>query len=311
MDVLIGLAAAALALFHATFAPISSYTAVLATSSLLHTASSTEATILFGGDMMFDRSVRVAMYAHGGDFIFSCIDDTLREPDLVVANLEGPITDNNSISVNSKVGDSHNYTFTFEPSVAALLAAHHIDVVNLGNNHILNFGTRGFDSTKHSLPEAGVAYFGQAAGQSWVYRTTISGVTIEFVNYNEFGGDATTTLDQIASAKRDGYLPVVYTHWGIEYKTTSSANSHELAHRFVYAGAAIVVGSHPHVVQEHELYRGKYIYYSLGNFIFDQYWNDEVRHGLMLEVAFTPAGVGSIREIPIELEFDRRTCAVQ
>jgi poly-gamma-glutamate synthesis protein (capsule biosynthesis protein) len=73
----------------------------------------------------------------------------------------------------------------------------------------------------------------------------------------------------------------------------------------------MVIGSHPHVVEEHELYKGKYIYYSLGNFIFDQYWDDAERDGLLLRVVFDPSGVQSVREIPIELEHDRRTCLLQ
>ena len=78
----------------------------------------------------------------------------------------------------------------------------------------------------------------------------------------------------------------------------------------VDAGAEIVIGSHPHVVEESELYRDKYIYYSLGNFIFDQYWNDDVRRGLLLKVWFTENGVARVQEIPIQLERDGRTCVV-
>ena len=76
------------------------------------------------------------------------------------------------------------------------------------------------------------------------------------------------------------------------------------------AGAGIVIGSHPHVVQEHEVYKGKHIYYSLGNFFFDQYRDESVRHGLLLRVVFNANGVGRLEEIPIDNQTDRRTCVL-
>src|SRR5688572_24988980 len=81
--------------------------------SFARPASQQRATVLFGGDMMFDRSVREAMHENGNDFIFSCLGDTLKKPDLTVANLEGPITDRVSKSVGSKPGDLNNTRFTF------------------------------------------------------------------------------------------------------------------------------------------------------------------------------------------------------
>ena len=273
------------------------------------------ATILFGGDMMFDRSVRRVADEKGGDFILSCIDSVLQGADLVVANLEGPITEHASVSATSTPGDEFNYTFTFPPATAELLYAHNIRVVNVGNNHILNFGRTGLASTLEFLHNADVAYFGDPV-HSGIAIGAIRGIPLEFINYNEFAPNgpaqaASTTIAQIQKARAGGYIPIVYTHWGIEYATTSSAYSRELAHSFVDAGAEIVIGSHPHVVEEHEMYRGKNIYYSLGNFIFDQYWNDDVRNGLLVRVEFSASGVQSVQEIPIRLEQDRRTCPVR
>src|SRR3989344_5569613 len=175
-----------------------------------------QATVLFAGDMMFDRSVRTAIQKNGGDFIFFCIDPTLGQVDAVVANLEGPITDNPSRSVGSIPGSPNNFVFTFPRTTAQLLFDHSIRIVNYGNNHILNFGTSGLNNTEQTLTDAGIAYFGQAAGRSWVYRTKINNVPLEFINYNEFSyqrGAASTTVAQIMRAKTAGYLPVVYTHW--------------------------------------------------------------------------------------------------
>lgn len=266
------------------------------------------AEILFGGDMMFDRTVRQVMEREGEDFIFSCIAETLRGADLVIANLEGPITKHPSMSLGSVIGSPENFTFTFPPETGALLSRHNIRMVNLGNNHIRNFGEEGVRSTMAHLADAGVGFFGSPL-QSGVTRSTIQGIPFEFISYNEFGGDgAEIVLHQIAFARKERFLPIVYTHWGDEYATSSAPRQRSYAHSFIDAGAEIVIGSHPHVVQEHEIYRGKHIFYSLGNFVFDQYWNKAVRSGLLLRITFKKNGVSAVEELPISLGRDRRTC---
>ena len=282
-------------------------------TSAYQSVSAPHASLLFGGDMLFDRTVRTAIQYKGGDFIFSCIDSLLQAQDAVVANLEGPITSNASLSASSTPGDPFNMTFTFPISTGGLLYRHNIRIVNLGNNHIENFGIGGVRSTMAVLASSSVDYFGDPISRS-VASVNIKGVPLVFINYNEFAGNsarnASTTISQIRSARVAGYIPVVYTHWGIEYAVTSPQYIRDLAHRFIDAGTEIVIGSHPHVVEDHEIYNGKYIYYSLGNLIFDQYWYDAVRHGLMLQIVFTPAGVQSIKEIPIVLNRDRTTCPI-
>jgi poly-gamma-glutamate synthesis protein (capsule biosynthesis protein) len=270
------------------------------------------ATVLFGGDMMFDRTVRSAADKSGGDYLFSCLDPLFSQADLVVANLEGPITEHASVSLGSAIGAPDNFTFTFPTSTAMLLAKHGVKLVNLGNNHIFNFKLDGVLSTEHYLDAAGVGHFGDPdkAEADRVARIEINGIPFSFVNWSDWTSDNTDhTVQQIALEKASGRLVVVYTHWGEEYVPPPDRVK-TLAHQFVDAGADIVIGSHPHIVQEHELYHGKYIYYSLGNLIFDQYWDDAVSHGLMLSVSFSADGVHSVREIPVELLKDRRTCPV-
>src|SRR3989344_8579875 len=105
-------------------------------------------TVLFGGDMMFDRYIRQTMDNYGGNFIFSCIADVLSSADLVVANLEGPITEYTSVSLGSEVGKPDNLIFTFPTEVATLLVRYNIRLVSLGNNHTLNLGWDGMHSTR-------------------------------------------------------------------------------------------------------------------------------------------------------------------
>jgi poly-gamma-glutamate synthesis protein (capsule biosynthesis protein) len=279
-----------------------------------------EARILFGGDMMFDRTVRTVAEEKGGDFIFSCVADLLRDYDIVVANLEGPITSNPSKSVGTVPGGEGNYTFTFPISTAPLLARHNIRLVNLGNNHIMNFSREGLFETKQWLDEAGVAYFGDPdlAESERVERMTLRGMPLSFVNWSDWtpigkpasngAGELNPTVEQIAKEKQAGRVVFLYAHWGEEY-VAPPERVKLLARQFVDAGAEMVIGSHPHIVQEHETYRGKSVYYSLGNFVFDQYWSEDVRRGLLLGVTLTPAGVSRVEEVPIYSQSDRRPCA--
>ncbi|HVU75780.1 MAG TPA: CapA family protein, partial [Candidatus Paceibacterota bacterium] len=203
------------------------------------------ATILFVGDMMFDRSIRTKAEEKGGDYLFSCVDPLLTQVDTVVGNLEGPITASSSKSVGSEVGAPDNFTFTFATSTAELLVRHHIGLVSIGNNHIMNFGRDGLTQTKHWLTAAGVGYFGDPdAGEAErVARVTIGGIAFSFVNWSDWTSDNTDiTVGQIRTEAQSGRVVVVYNHWGDEY-VPPPARVKELAHEMVDAGAAIVIGS--------------------------------------------------------------------
>ncbi len=266
------------------------------------------AKILFLGDMMFDRGIRQVALKKGGDFLFACVDPWLEEADLVVGNLEGPITEEASVSAGSEVGSPRNYQFTFPTSTAPLLAKHGVGLVNLGNNHIENFGLSGIASTKWFLEEARVAYFGGLAGDAPIYRAEVGGLKLSFVSYNQFGGESVEKVAQtIAQEHETGRQVIVYTHWGEEY-VPATEQVKRMAARFAASGANLIIGSHPHVVQEHEWIGKTLVYYSLGNFIFDQYFDTEVTHGLTLMVHLFSDHV-NVEEKPVTITPDGRTCA--
>lgn len=266
-------------------------------------------TLLFGGDMMFDRSIRTAMRKRGNDFPLVPLRDLFSKSDLVVANLEGPITDNVSKSEGSEIGARENYFFTFDPSVAKTLKDAGVGMVNLGNNHILNFGEDGVVQTKQYLEAAGVGYFGSPLiGDTRYFIRDIRGIKIAFVNYNQFVANGKEkALSDIAEAKRQSDFVVLYTHWGKEY-VPALQSVKDLAHEFVSAGADLIIGSHPHVVQEHEVYHGKTIYYSLGNLVFDQYFSNETKQGLLVKANIdTKTKEVNIEEIPVNLKSNGQT----
>lgn len=274
------------------------------------------AKLLFVGDMFFDRSIRTTAEERGYDFLLSCVKDRFDSYDLVVGNLEGPITEQSSVSVGSVIGSWQNFTFTFAPEVASLLARHNVKAVSLGNNHIGNMGEDGVVSTREHLDLAGVGHFGgielldekpTEVGEP-VYRTELKGEALSFIAYNQFGGmSPEEVVVRIAAEKEDGRLVVVMAHWGEEYIPPVS-EVRRAARLFAEAGADIVIGAHPHVVQEREIIGDTPVYYSLGNFLFDQFFSEEVRRGLAVEVHIQHGLVQSTAEYPTEMLRDRRVC---
>ncbi len=244
--------------------------------------------ILFAGDLMFDRGIRYFAKKNGSnEFIFNKIYPILANNDLAVANLEGPITDSNSISSGTAPGSEKNYTFTFDKTVAQTLYAENIKLVNLGNNHILNFSKSGLYSTEKYLETAGVEFFGGPDSNRSIIKN-VEDFKIGFVNYNEFFGsaelDVAQTIAEIQNLREKTDFIVVMPHWGIEYTAEPTDVIRNIAHQFINAGADLVIGSHPHVVQSIEEYNNKKIYYSLGNFVFDQYFSEDVRNGLGVQL---------------------------
>lgn len=249
--------------------------------------------ILFVGDMMFDRYIRQSVERHGDDYeyIFLGIKDELSKYDLVVGNLEGPITDKESVSVGTAMDEKKNLVFSFDPAVAKTLAASDIKLVNIGNNHILNQGEEGLTETKKNLDAAGVQYFGDAdANEQGDVLKTIGGTKVGIVNYNySEAGSFEKALEDISTLKGHADILVAYPHWGTEYKSGDPGQEiRKEAYKLIDAGADLIIGTHPHVVQTSEIYHDKKIYYSLGNFIFDQYFQKETRQGMGVELTIDP-----------------------
>lgn len=264
--------------------------------------------LLFVGDIFFDRDIRRAMRERGDDFPLSCAKEKLLEYDVVVGNLEGPITPYESKSLGSASGSPENYIFTFPTTTADILARHNILLVNLGNNHIGNFGREGIEMTRRHLVEFGVHYFGSIGKDTTIYRSDFGEEQFSFVGFNEFGGvGAASTSELILHKAEEGRIVFVYAHWGEEY-APPPPRVVEAAHAFIDAGAESVFGSHPHVVLPKEAYKGKAIYYSLGNFLFDQYWSEEVSTGLAVEVAIINGEGIAFKEHKTVISREGRVC---
>jgi poly-gamma-glutamate synthesis protein (capsule biosynthesis protein) len=311
-------------------------------------------TLLFGGDLMFDRYIRQVAMKQGNDFVFApSLRERMRSADAVIANLEGPITSHASKSVGSVIGSRENYYFTFDPSWAKTLKDNNISTVNIGNNHILNFGEAGLSETERNLTAAGVHFFGspressrdealrdevfrgsprdevlqgsprdevlQGSPRDEVFRGSldaqhratilnIKGLKIGLVNENQFTTDSETkALEDVRTLRSQVDVLIAYTHWGKEYLPATDDEKRR-AHALIEAGADAVIGSHPHVVQEKEVYRGKTIYYSLGNFVFDQYEQPETTKGLLVSLTIDPTTKAlHFEDIPVTLQRSGQT----
>lgn len=240
-------------------------------------ASMRRATVLAFGDLMLNRDLRPQLLMHGNSWPFEPMRRFLSGTDLTVANLEGTIT-----SFEPRREEPERILFTFDPSVAPTLSILGFDAFSLANNHSRDFGTEGLVQTKRYLDAAGMASFGDLLNREDLsYVADIRGQRIGFVGvHTVYGRDAGGVMDEIRWLRPDVDALIVMAHWGDEYETRFNTAQQSLAHELIDAGADIILGSHPHVVQPFEFYKGKPIFYSMGNFVFDQQFSAEVRRGL-------------------------------
>ena len=248
------------------------------------------ARLLLAGDVMLDRDIYATAKKSGNyAYPFELIDPLLDEFDAVIANLEGPITEFAPVATP---GGVLQFTFSrnFVPEIAKRFSA-----MSLANNHMLDFGQAGLAQTRETLNEAGVLAFGGPQGTSAEHTATVvrNDITIGLVGYHAVRElDTESAVAAIQTIRPHVDFVIVYPHWGIEYERSASAAQKKEAHAFVDAGADLIIGSHPHVVQPVEIYNNKVIFYSLGNFVFDQYWSEETMRSLAvgLEIEKTKTG---------------------
>ena len=263
--------------------------------------------ILFVGDIMLDRSVaRHAAVASTGA-LFAGVLPLMETADARVANLEGAITTNPSIAQV----DNTILHFTFDPALAqAALRPLNLSAAGLANNHAYDFGRAGFEATRGYLEAWGIKPFGHPYNARAL--STVLGVRGKrfcLVGYHSLY-DATTTevAGEITALRPSCYRLIVLAHWGEEYTPVANAAQAAQAHAFIDAGADLVIGAHPHVVQNVEEYKGRAIFYSLGNFMFDQDFSWATTHGLAVKATFGAASTSFVLT-PITIKGQEATVA--
>lgn len=239
--------------------------------------------VLNFGDVMFDRGVRNIMENRGRDpFEYIKKDlNFIQGYDVFIVNLEGPIVEMDRDKCQTKA-----YNFQFASTTPNLLKSVGINMVNIANNHNYDCYKMGFDKTKEYLDNAGIDYIGDNVLENSFITRVIKGKVVTFVGIDE-------TVAQIPISKfyslinklnkTSDYI-VVNIHWGTEYELGKTERQVSIAHALVDNGADVIFGHHPHVVEPFEIYKNKVIFYSLGNFVFDQdFGNTTVGLGVGVE----------------------------
>jgi poly-gamma-glutamate synthesis protein (capsule biosynthesis protein) len=241
--------------------------------------------ILLVGDIMLDRTVRLVLDSKGPDYIFGDIKNLFGNLDIAVGNLEGAITWNESVAVLN----FNKLKFTFDPSTAKMLKDIGFTGMNMANNHALDFGQDGFSDTEKNLQEAHLDFFGSPLNdRNFLSTKIVRGERVCFLGFHAlYNPDVSPIVREIKNAKEGCDYIVVYPHWGVEYEASPSKSQVEAGHALIDAGADLIIGTHPHVVEPVEIYKGKAIFYSLGNFIFDQDFSLPTRQGLAIRLELT------------------------
>ena len=275
-------------------------------------ATAQETKILFGGDVMLARGVARAAQAHN-DYSWPLreIAPVFREADIAFVNLEGPFAE-------KPRPNSTNMLFRVQREMVAGLATAGIDVVSTANNHARDAGSAGIDLTLEVLREQGILAAGTGKDFAEAHAGVVltrNGVRFGFLayTYDANNGNYTDVEPRIAladvaqmrvdvaSLRQRAEVVIVSMHHGWEYYTTPNGHQKMFAKAAIDAGAAVVVGHHPHVVQPWERYSDGVIFYSLGNLVFDQAEPAGTKKGLLAEVTFRGAALSDVKTMPIEI----------
>jgi poly-gamma-glutamate synthesis protein (capsule biosynthesis protein) len=246
-------------------------------------------TVGFVGDLGLGRNITSTARAKNNfNWSFVGVEPWLLSNDFNVANLESPII--------AKCPDGKTGTFTFcgDSRFIPNLKSNRF-ILNLNNNHILNYGSSGLSETQAQLPESFYSNF---------YTKTIKNISFGFLGFDFITypkTDIHEIINKIKSVDSSVDYLIVSIHWGNEYLPVAEKWRLDLAHQMIDAGADVIHGHHPHVWQGSEVYKGKPIFYSFGNFIFDQSWSYETSHSQIARLTFAKDKITNTELFPIEI----------
>lgn len=274
--------------------------------------------LAFVGDVIFASTVETALRKNGFDYPYTNVKSYLQNADLTIANLESPITSR---------GEEQKKEYVYRSPAEALKSFSEagFDLVNMANNHILDYGVDGLLDTFNHLDQAGIKYVGAGRNVTEAFQPVIiekKGIKIAFLGFSKVvptaewkvgkykdgkdrPGVADTyalemPLEAIKQAKSKADLVVVIAHWGVERNDLPESYQREFGRKYIDAGADLIIGGHPHVLQGFEPYNGKWIAYSTGNFLFTtradapKTWDSGI-----LQAACTKQGGCELKLVPV------------
>ena len=272
------------------------------------------------GDLMLARTIGDRIQSQGPETVFAGVSATLSNADLLTGNLECSLSDLGEPQPKA-------YTFAAPEGAASSLALAGFDLLSLANNHAMDFGPDAFLKTINVLNENGIATAGAGPDERTAHQPAIlerNGLRTAFLAYVDVPVESGSGFDtrswvagagtpglawaepariafDVASARQRADLVVVFLHGGYERWDEITQAQRDQAHAAIDAGAALVLGSHPHVLQPIENYHGGLIAYSLGNFAFDGFDFPE-NYSAILSVELGPEGFTSYEWIPVVID---------
>lgn len=261
---------------------------IATSSSSVATATADPVTMQIVGDVFLGRAVERSMKVAGYDYPYRGLPLDFFVSDIVLANFES------AIPATHVPTPDFGWRFSVRSDVLPAFKMAGITHVSLANNHSYDFGLTGFLSTKDTLQAAGITPLGgSTSATSTVHYERIRDEKIALVTLSTVGTELSVAeLTSIMEAVDDDTTyTLVYLHWGEEYKHAHSDYQATVATTLIDLGADAIVGHHPHVVQGIGWYKEVPIFYSLGNFIFDQYFSQSVQEGLTLAVTLASSTV--------------------
>lgn len=275
--------------------------------------------LLAVGDISLSRNVAAQIDGQANLLLpFSSLAQILLSTNFNFGNLESPFSGKDSYPPTGSL------IFNSPPKNIAGLKKYNFKILNLANNHFLDQGEAGLKYTLSFLADNGLSSIGAGLNLETAWKPvviTINNIKIAFIgasyaSINDGGVKSNNYLARIEdlnqlkqslnNAKQQADIIIVSMHAGIEYTRQPNQKQIDFAHSAIDNGADIVIGHHPHWIQKIELYNKKYIFYSLGNFIFDQMWSQETKEGLALLLQINKskdsASLDSIELIPVIIE---------
>jgi poly-gamma-glutamate synthesis protein (capsule biosynthesis protein) len=277
------------------------------------------------GDILLGDASQSRLDREGYDYPFRAISPLLESSDLVFGNLEGPITEQ-----TKPLDGDKDYVYKSRPAAAAALRAAHVGLLNLANNHALDYGDAGLADTIRNLDAAGLRHFGAGKGRAEALRGSIvelAGIKIGFLGFLEkYGPYGTTYPNYFAKGENPGVAElherrlreaigamrpkvdvlIVSCHWGKNYGEVTKTQQ-RYGRLAAELGADLVIGHHPHVAQGVEVYDGAPIVYSLGNFTFGSKGRFDqleplLRRSWIAEITVRDGRVAAVDLIPLEVD---------
>ena len=276
-------------------------------------ASPDEVTLVFAGDILFDEhyAVMARMMQSGGDISSGIADDLIREmqsADIMMLNNEFPYSD------RGEPLEDKQFTFRAKTSAVSYLNDLGVDIVSLANNHAYDYGEAAFNDTMTTLEDAGIVYVGAGRNLQEARRPVyyiindvkiaiVSATQIERLDNPDTKGATDSSpgvfrcwngdnlLETVRDARENSDFVIAYLHWGTENVDTIDWAQEKQAAEVAEAGADLIIGDHPHCLQQISVVKGVPVIYSLGNFWF----NSKTLDTGMIKVTLNESGLQSCR----------------